>query len=100
MVHPPLVGHQSEELEGGLFTLVTDKPLVPLCIPSLCLLISFLSLYFLFKVESHSVQLKSLGCLVTLVCRLISRGVVELRNRIQCWLDKCFIWAARLLKPC
>ena len=44
-------------------------------------------------------QLKSLGCLVTLVCRLISRGVVELRNRIQCQLDMCFIWVARLLKP-
>ena len=42
-------------------------------------------------------QLKSLGCLV---CRHISRGVVELRNRIQCRLDMCFIWLARLLKPC
>ena len=40
MVHPPLVGHKSGELGEGLFTLVTDEPFVPLCIPSLCLLIS------------------------------------------------------------
>ena len=47
-------------------------------------------LCFFLKVEAHWVQLQTLGCLVTLVRRLLLWGVVVSRSRIQCLLHTCF----------